>query len=383
MPPSKESPVRTSQSAPPLPHPGASVVDRVLAVFTRVESRDRVRSTWIVVALLIGIGWVDYFTGVRVSLNLFYLVPILLCDNWLGWRAATVSAVASIVFRYVGDYFADPSFVATLGVAMFWNRLVDLAVYIALLRIFDAHIMLRRDLEQRVRQRTVALEQAVIARQQLQTQLFEISRDERSSIGRDLHDGLGQHLTATAMASDVLATRLASESHPATKDAQVIVGLVQDGISKTRQIARGLLLAAIEPDELVSELEELASTVSDEHNVFCRFSLRGRPPSLDRGQASHLFYIAQEAVRNALRHAKPANIEIDLSHNKTGLTLTITDDGVGLPDRTAEPPSGMGLRIMAHRAELIGADFDLSPASIRGTCVRCQLPSPSPAPTEV
>jgi signal transduction histidine kinase len=354
------------------PPPRSSPTTWVLTQLAGTPGRHHGRSIAIITVILAVIGWLDYITGIRVSLELFYLVPIMLSLAWLGWRTACVTAVVSIVVRVGGDYLAAGPYRYPL--TAFWNRIVDLSMYLILIWVFHALISLWRELDQRVRLRTAALEQAIRTRNELQTELFEISRRERSAIGHDLHDGLGQHLTATAMAAHLLDARLTADRQPTADDARTIVRMLQEGIAQTRQIARGLLLAAIEPEELIAELEELTATLRQEHNIECRFTWRGPFDGLDAAISSHLFYIAQEAARNALRHARPTLVEISLTADDTTLELTITDNGRGLPAAGA-PSTGMGLRIMAHRAEIIGGEFSLEPGGpASGTRVRCRVP---------
>jgi signal transduction histidine kinase len=90
--------------------------------------------------------------------------------------------------------------------------------------------------------------------------------------------------------------------------------------------------------------------------------------------AIHLYRIAQEAVTNAVKHSKAEEIVLRLAAEGDGLTLTICDDGVGVPEK---PPGGMGLRTMAYRASVIGAIFNIERLPARGTRVACQLPEGS------
>ena len=336
--------------------------------------RSRLRSAVIVVSLVVAIGTVDYLTGYWFSFQLFYLVPTLLAVTWFGWQAGAAVAATAVSVRLGGDIAAG---ILTLvrPLPVLWNRLAELVVFLILIWAFHRLISLQHTLERRVRQRTTALNQAVEARDQLQKQMMEIGRRERSAIGRDLHDGLGQHLTATAMAATVLERRLATGNHPLAPDARRVVQLIQDSIARTRDIARGLLLARVEPRDLALELEELAARIRQEHPLDCTFSQRGDTPPIDVATSSHLFYIAQEAARNTVRHAQASHLAISLVADDTRLELAIADDGAGLP--SDHNPSGMGLRIMSHRSELIGAEFQLVTAPGRGVCIRCLLPLPS------
>jgi signal transduction histidine kinase len=364
-------------SARPTP-PG--LLDRLNALLlgqpARATPEQRRRSVLIIWALLATIGFVDYATGVRVNLTLFYVLPVTLSVAWLGWQAGCLCGLLSVLLRVTGDIGAGGYHAGALTV--FWNRLIDFLIYGVLAIILHALVTLQRQLEQRVRERTAALARALQEREELQRQLFTISRRERASIGHELHDGLGQHLTATSLAAKLLSNRLENESHPAAADSGRVLRLIQEAIAQTRQIARGLLLSSIEPEALVGELEELAAGLQRDHGLACRFTSEGPVGGLDVGQASHLYYIAQEAARNSLRHARPTQLEIRLLGTPRTLELRVTDDGPGLP--APAPSSGMGLRIMAHRAELIGASFQLDNTPGRGLSVACVLPRP-PTPT--
>lgn len=361
--------MQESPSSAPSQRPATSWL---LAQLTDQPRHGRGRSLAVIAAAIALIGWLDFLTGTHVSLELFYLVPITVSVAWLGPRAGCVIAVVCILTRVVGD-LANGPYVHPLIV--FWNRLTHLAIYWVVVWMVHGLISLSRELERRVDERTRALQQAIATRDELQHQLFEISRRERSAIGHDLHDGLGQHLTATAMAAKLLSERLQARDDAGADDARAIVRLVEDGIGKTRHIARGLLLSAIEPDQLPVELEELAATVSREQRVSCRFLAEGAPCAIESATASHVFYIAREAVHNALRHARPTRLELRLVTDATALTLTVTDDGCGLPSSDSTT-TGMGRRIMAHRAELIGAEFSVGAAPGGGTIVRCRVPLP-------
>ena len=358
------------------PNPSPAKQRSSFSIWARLAEpprHSRARSVVIIAGMLCVIGWVDYVTGIHVSLGLFYLIPIVCSVAWLGWRAGVLIAFSCVLVRMVGDLAAGGY---VHPIAAYWNRLIDLGRYFFVVWTLNALLALLREVEQQVRLRTVALEKAIDERNQLQTELFEISRRERSAVGHDLHDGLGQHLTATSIAANMLAQRLERDGHAAAGDARVIVRMVQDAIANTRQIARGLLLAAIAPAELVAELEELADRLNREHRAGCQFLYRGDGASrLDVATASHLFYVAQEAARNSVRHAHSTRLDIKLITDGPILDLSVVDNGRGLPAPTVRTP-GMGLRIMAHRTELIGGEFAVNSNPGGGTIVRCRVPLP-------
>jgi signal transduction histidine kinase len=359
-------------AASPGRHRGSSWV---LARLADRPGHSRKRSVIIIAIVVAVIGWLDYMTGIRVSLELFYLVPITLTVAWLGWRAAGIVSVICILSRVTGDLATGPY---NYPLTAFWNRLVDLGMYFVMVWTMHALISLSRELDLRVEERTQALQKAIQERQQLEREMLDIAARERSAIGRELHDDLCQHLVGTAFAAKVLAEHLAASNAPAAAhDAMAIVNYVEEGIAKTRGLARGLLLASIEPAELGNELTNLAAKGGG-NGVSCRFRLEGRPFIEDSAAGAQLLRIAQEAMRNALRHADPKHIDIVLAGNDDATFLMVHDDGRGL-----QPPDarngGMGLRIMEHRAALIGGTLSVVPAPGEGTRVICHIPRPAAA----
>ncbi len=206
----------------------------------------------------------------------------------------------------------------------------------------------------------------------LESAVIEISGREQRSIGQDLHDGLGQHLTGIAFLAKVQEQKLAEKSLPEAAEAAKIVHLVNEAIHKTRELARGLVPVLSGPHGLVSALQEWASEVEDFFRVECRFECDDPLFVGDDTAANQLFRIAQEAVHNGIRHGQAKKIVIGLrSAGEEGM-LTIRDDGSGVT--LGSSCAGMGLRIMDYRARMIGGRFSIENAGARGTLVACVFP---------
>jgi PAS domain S-box-containing protein len=217
----------------------------------------------------------------------------------------------------------------------------------------------------------------ITERKQMEMALLEISGREQRQIGQDLHDGLGQHLTGIAFISKVLAQQLADEGVRQAPHAAKIVQLVNDAINRTRQLARGLLPVFSDSDGLMSALRQYAAEVEDLFTVSCRFDCSAPILIHDVGTATHLYHIAQEAVNNALKHGRPAHIEILLSREEGTGSLTISDDGTGIPELSESSP-GLGLRIMSHRATMVGGSVEVRRGDPRGTVIACRFPLEKP-----
>ncbi len=113
--------------------------------------------------------------------------------------------------------------------------------------------------------------------------------------------------------------------------------------------------------------------------IVCVFNHHGEPTIRDNGVATHIYYIAHEAVHNAARHSRAKNISIDLTISKQKIRLKVSDDGKGMD--TGQHSRGMGLKIMTYRANRIGATLniesgiksDIKLNTVKGTLVGLDL----------
>ncbi len=243
----------------------------------------------------------------------------------------------------------------------------------ALLRTYE-------ELELRVEQRTAELKtanarlQAALAeRRRLEYELLEIAERERRRIGLDLHDDLGQQLSALALMTKGLELKLAKRRARETSDAARIHNLVQQAMTHARDLAHDLAAVDSQGDDLPSALDGLARHATELFKISCRFDGEGAAPSLDSNVASQLYKIAQEAVTNAIKHGKAKRVGIRLSNGLGKMVLMVLNDGLPFPT-LKKPAPGMGLRIMKYRADLIGASLEIIGNGTRGTEVICSVP---------
>jgi PAS domain S-box-containing protein len=217
----------------------------------------------------------------------------------------------------------------------------------------------------------------ITERRRLEQEIIEISGSEQRRIGQDLHDGLGQQLTGIALLSRVLSDELAANKSKQAAAAAKIAELVQEAISWTRYLSRGLSPIGLDAKGLPSALTELARHTSDVLGIRCDLVC---PPAVrvnDEATAMHLYRIAQEAVSNAIKHGKAKRIAIKLSTARGRTILSITDNGVGIrPSSNGSTNSkGMGIATMHYRARLMGATLKVEKGARGGTTVTCTLDS--------
>jgi len=321
------------------------------------------------VAIVLVIGYVDYATGYEISIAVFYLLAITLAAWYAGkWWAVAISAL-SVTATLVGDIAAGASYTNEFVPA--WNACITFSFYLLIVWLLARLKSFHRELEKKVRERTAELTAEMATRQKLEEELLSISEKEQQRIGRDLHDSLCQHLTGAALAGQVLEEKLTARSSPEIQNANRVVALIEQGIDLARGLARGLFPVLLERQGLAPALHELAANTDELSKIECVFESDAPVTVKDPGEATHLFRIAQEAVRNAVKHSGAGRIIIRCSENESGIVLAVEDDGGGL----ASPPGnqkGMGLQIMKHRASMIGARLNIESSS-RGTIVTCLL----------
>ena len=218
----------------------------------------------------------------------------------------------------------------------------------------------------------------ITERKHLEKTILEVSGREQRRIGQDLHDGLGQHLTGIAFMSKVQEQKLQEKNLPEAGDAAKIVKLVNEAIYKTRELARGLLPVVSDARGLMSALQQWAGEVEDLFQVSCRFQCFTPVLIHDDTVATHLYYIAREAVNNAIKHGHASQIIMRLAADREQGVLTITDDGSGIPDIPANN-AGMGRHLMHYRARVIGGSLEIQRVATGGTMVTCLFPVQSEA----
>jgi two-component system, LuxR family, sensor kinase FixL len=234
----------------------------------------------------------------------------------------------------------------------------------------------RREREQALTDYGVQLEKDVAQRttqlEQLAYEMADLTEQERQRLGRALHDTLGQQLTAIG----VLAATLKDHQENERTSAEVSEKLetsIEEAKRQIRALSKGLFPVDVDSQGLRIALEELAKETSSIYRISCRCECESAPPIESNFTATQLFLIAREATINAARHANATQLLIKLEETN-GLRLTVEDNGRGLPKDPAGN-SGMGLRIMRHRAELMGGTLQFDSIAGRGTRLILKLKS--------
>ena len=219
----------------------------------------------------------------------------------------------------------------------------------------------------------VLLVRDITQRRELERQIIETSTREQERIGQEIHDGLGQRLTAVTLLAKTLASKLDKAQRPEAKEALKLARQTEQTLLDSKNITQGLAPVGVSPERLVDALTALAEQTEQSTGVRCTFTGPDEPPVTDPVITAHLYRIAQEAVTNAARHGKPARIDIRLALQEQMARLSVYDDGNW--DATPKNgPGGLGLHIMGYRAGILGGKLTVTPQSDGGTLMLCEVP---------
>ncbi len=207
---------------------------------------------------------------------------------------------------------------------------------------------------------------------ELSAYLEAVREEERKRIAMEIHDELGQLLTALKMDVSLLKMRLAADLD-AVKKVDAMRELVDKTIWMVRNVASHLRPAALNYG-IVSALEWLAEDFSRRHGIPCQLRVQGGEPALADAQATAMFRIVQESLTNVARHAGASRVSVMLVNSDAALDLTIGDDGCGFDPAAARKGYSYGLLGMSERTRLIRGSLSIDSEPGAGTVVSIHIP---------
>ncbi len=212
-------------------------------------------------------------------------------------------------------------------------------------------------------------------RKQLEKEILEIEDRERSRIGQDLHDSLGQQLTGILLrlkAHEGKVNKLQNEA--VSEDTREIELLVRNAIEQTREMAKGLVPITLQTNGLVEALQELTLYVQSMYGVATEFEAPQSEVEISPTVELQLYHITQEALNNAIKHSGSPLVRVRLHIEETELIVAVSDRGSGFSHGETK---GLGLRIMQYRANMISGHLSILHPEEGGTSVVCRVPIPA------
>jgi two-component system sensor histidine kinase UhpB len=214
------------------------------------------------------------------------------------------------------------------------------------------------------------------ARGRLLQRLFESQEEERARVARDLHDGIGQHLTALLVG--LRTVERCEDLETARTRVRELRTFGARAHEEVRALARGLRPVALQELGLVHALEQLCADFGRTQEIAIAFECEAplRDERIEPGVEAALYRIAQEALANVAHHAGARRVAVRLARAPDGVALRIRDDGRGLDAVAPGRREGFGLDSMRERAELLGGELVVASERDAGTTVEVRLPVP-------
>jgi signal transduction histidine kinase len=232
---------------------------------------------------------------------------------------------------------------------------------------FNAMVASRREAEQLTRESERKLKA-------LSDRLIIVQEQERTRIARELHDDLGQSLTALKMDVTGLLARSGHEGAGSPLEERILATLDLT-VTAVQRISSELRPSVLDDLGLVAAIEWEARLFEERTGIECELSLPDGPIDIGTIRATAVYRIIQEAFTNVARHSNAARVEVRLRERGGELLLEIRDDGRGIRDDELRDPSSLGLLGIRERAGIIGATVEFEGVSGRGTIVQLRIPT--------
>ena len=218
-------------------------------------------------------------------------------------------------------------------------------------------------------------EKDAFQRQQLQAlakRLQQAREEERKMVARDLHDQIGQILTAIKMDTAWVLRHLPNSQDQVHKRLKGSIELINDGVKSVRRICSGLRPGILDDLGLAAAIEWQANEFTSRTGIGCKVSIPSAELHLDSDRSTAFFRIFQECLTNVARHAEAKSVSASLNTKDEDLLLVVQDDGKGFSE--PEIKGSLGVLGMKERAKACGGDLQVSSSPGKGTTVTVRVP---------
>ena len=201
-----------------------------------------------------------------------------------------------------------------------------------------------------------------------------VREQEKSRIARELHDELGQSLTALKMDMNWMAERIPAGQADFSAKLAAMQAMLDGTVAATRRISADLRPLMLDDLGLLPAVEWLAQTFTERTGIDCDLNLTSAELELEEPYATALFRILQESLTNVARHARASRVDVTMGRAGGMVTLTIQDNGQGFSTQDPRKPNSYGLMGLRERAYLLNGRTEIDSAPGKGTRVQVQIP---------
>jgi signal transduction histidine kinase len=324
-------------------------------------------------------GFLDYITGSDLAFSIFYLIPISIVVWYAGkYYGVFIALLSSIVWYYADTQSGRGYSSEAIG---YWNALMRFGFFVIVVYLIDKLRIFNSELEEKVKIRTSDLTAEISERKKAEDELKKITEklrllakrmhiireEESTTIAREIHDELGQALTAIKIDVAWLSKRYSNDT--ALVDGLfTISNTIDDTIKTVRKISTRLRPRLLDELGLIPAVEWQVKEFQARTGIKVDLFVPEDNIDLTPVVSSALFRIFQEAITNVSRHSKATNLLVEINENNRGkLKMTIRDNGTGLPEDYMNKDHSLGIIGMLERASSIGGKVELNSVPEGGT----------------
>ncbi|MGC8491300.1 MAG: sensor histidine kinase [Syntrophobacteraceae bacterium] len=315
------------------------------------------------------------FYYVIAAVLIFYCVARLFTATRRKRQGAMFILVGFLALGFAGlnDMLYDMQFIRSAYVIEWGIFIFILFQTFGLSSRFSSAFAAVELLSDKLADKNLSLEKEMAERLRLEREIVNISEEERRRISRELHDGLCQLLTGARLHLSALRRKLLGGVAEHPPEWRRLSELLEQSVDLAYDLSRGLWPVDHDPSGVSPSLEELTRRLGESSGIAIEFQQRCTCTECSNAGVTQFFRIAQEAITNAVRHARPTRIRVSLACVDRTIILTVSDDGIGR-DNAQKSRGGLGLAIMAHRARTIGGRLTVADGEQGGTVVTCSAP---------
>ncbi len=244
-------------------------------------------------------------------------------------------------------------------------------------RTSDGLLKIILGIAQDITEKKEAEEELKKSREQLRTllaHLQSVREDERTRISREIHDELGQSLTALKMDLAWMVRRLDKDHKPLVEKASLMSKLIDMNIQTVKRISAELRPGLLDDLGLTAALEWQAEEFHGRTGIPCKLMIKPEDLELDKDLSTAIFRVFQETLTNVVRHAQARKVMADLRRTGQEVVLTVRDDGKGITEKQLASPTSIGLIGMRERIRFLKGTVKITGSKDKGTTVMVKIP---------
>ncbi|MEO8760363.1 MAG: sensor histidine kinase [Bacteroidia bacterium] len=222
-----------------------------------------------------------------------------------------------------------------------------------------------------------AMNAELLHQQELRSKaIIEAEEKERTRIARELHDGIGQQLSAAKLNISGLQASLNTNKDEEKVMIQNAIDLIDESVKEVRVVSHSMMPNALIKSGLVSAVREFINKISSSGSLKVNLEIIGLTERLEQTIETVLFRVLQELVNNIIKHAQASQVSIQLIRHETELTILIEDNGVGFNvDKVLEKEGGIGLKNIQSRVAFLNGEVFFDSQPNKGTTVTIEIPT--------